>query len=147
MTIIELLEKSSDAVVSNATNIMTRARIKNYENEGNDSIRRKLIVLYDLTLRGVKEKNLIPMVSYVEKMAEERFNSGFGLGEVQTALNVLEEAIWKQITKLMSPAEQAEALGLISSILGSGKDILARTYVSLAGKSRRGALKEAGVLA
>jgi hypothetical protein len=66
---------------------------------------------------------------------------------VQTALNVLEEAIWKQITKLMSPAEQAEALGLISSILGSGKDILARTYVSLAGKSRRGALKEAGVLA
>jgi hypothetical protein len=76
MTIIELLEKSSDAVVSNATNIMTRARIKNYENEGNDSIRRKLIVLYDLTLRGVKEKNLIPMVSYVEKMAEERFNSG-----------------------------------------------------------------------
>ncbi|MHB8839204.1 MAG: hypothetical protein ACYC7F_09665 [Gemmatimonadaceae bacterium] len=36
----------------------------------------------------------------------------------------------------LPPAQYAEALGLMSTVLGAGKDALARTYVSRASKSR-----------
>jgi hypothetical protein len=72
------------------------------------------------------------MINYIEKMARQRFLSGFELQEVQTAFNVLEECIWKQILVTIPPSGQADALSLVSSVLGSGKDTLARTYVSLA---------------
>jgi hypothetical protein len=55
---------------------------------------------------------------------------------VQTAYNVLEEAIWLRILKDLQPAQYAEALGLVSTVLGAGKDALARTYVSLASKAK-----------
>ena len=38
--------------------------------------------------------------------------------------------------KNISPNELAESLGLISTVLGAGKDTLARTYVSLASKTK-----------
>jgi hypothetical protein len=64
------------------------------------------------------------------------FESGFDLWEVQTAFNVLEETIWRCILNEMQPEEYAEALGLVSTVLGTGKDTLARTYVTLASKTK-----------
>jgi hypothetical protein len=84
----------------------------------------------------VKEKNLGPMIAHVETVARDRFEAGFGFWEVQTAFNVLEEAIWTRILKELPPADYAEALGLISTVLGTGKDTLARRYVSLASKTK-----------
>jgi hypothetical protein len=51
---------------------------------------------------------------------------------VQTAFNTLEEAMWKRVVADVPPAELAEAIGLLSTTLGFGKDALARRYVSLA---------------
>ncbi|MCU0372306.1 MAG: hypothetical protein MUE56_03565 [Ignavibacteria bacterium] len=76
------------------------------------------------------------MLSYTEKIAKERFNNGFDLYEVQTAINTLEELIWKKIFCEIKPSKLAETLGLLSTILGSGKDNLARTYVALASKTK-----------
>jgi hypothetical protein len=90
--------------------------------------------LYVLTVRGVKERNLGPMVAHVENIARERFASGYDLWEVQTAFNLLEEAIWKRILKELTADEYAQALGLVSTVLGIGKDTLARRYVTLATK-------------
>jgi hypothetical protein len=61
---------------------------------------------------------------------------GFDLHEVHTAYNVLEEEIWKVILKDINPNEVGNALGLISTILGTGKETLALTYISLTGKSK-----------
>lgn len=74
------------------------------------------------------------MLEYASKIAEERFQSGFDLFEVQTAFNVLEEIIWKKIINELPPQDYAEALGMISTVFGAGKDMLATTYVSLASK-------------
>jgi hypothetical protein len=55
---------------------------------------------------------------------------------VQTAFNVLEEVLWLRILKQFPPAEQGEALGLVGTVLGAGKDALARKYVSMATRTR-----------
>ncbi|HTR82654.1 MAG TPA: hypothetical protein VMM58_13575 [Bacteroidota bacterium] len=136
MNLAELLSTQSSEILSDAETGISRAHLTHYEKSGEENTRQRLKALYGLAVRAVKEKNLGPMVAHAETVARERFEAGFDLSEVQTAFNVLEEAIWKRILKNL-PAEQfAEALGLVSTVLGAGKDMLARTYVSLASKSK-----------
>ena len=136
MTLVELLHDSSDEILSAAASAVERSHLKNYEQAGMEQIHQRLKALFVLTSRGVKERNLGPMIAYAERIAHERFAAGFDLSEVQTAFNVLEEAIWTRIVKSLPPSDYGEALGLVSTVLGAGKDALARTYVTLASKSR-----------
>ena len=75
-------------------------------------------------------------MDYMDQIARERFEAGFDIHEIQTAVNVLEESIWRQISQLVPPDELAEAFGLVSTVLGAAKDALARTYVSLASHNK-----------
>jgi hypothetical protein len=136
MDINQLLHDQSSDILTDAEAAIARARLAHYEKSGAEHTHQRLKALYTLTARAVKEKNLGPMVAHAETIARERFETGFDLSEVQTAFNVLEEAIWVRIMKNISPNELAEALGLISTVLGAGKDTLARTYVSLASKTK-----------
>ena len=136
MDINQLLHDQSNDILSDADAAIARARLAHYEKSGTEHTHQRLKALYALTARAVKEKNLGPMVAHAETIARERFETGFDLSEVQTAFNVLEEAIWVRIMKNISPNELAESLGLISTVLGAGKDTLARTYVSLASKTK-----------
>jgi hypothetical protein len=81
------------------------------------------------------------MIAHAQTIARERFASGFDLSEVQTAFNVLEEAIWRRILEGLPPVDYGEALGLVSTLLGAGKDALARTYVTLASKTKAPSLQ------
>jgi hypothetical protein len=136
MNINQLLHDQSTQMLYDAFEALSRAQVKSYEAAGSEHLHSRLKALFTLTARGVKERNLLPMISYADTIARERFSAGYDLWEVQTAFNVLEEAIWKRIIKDIAPSEQAEALGLVSTVLGAGKDTLARTYVSLASKSK-----------
>ena len=131
-----MLQDHSSEILAEATESMHRSHVKHYESVGPEHTHQRLKALYVLTVRAVKERNLGPMIAHAETVARERFASGFDLWEVQTAFNVLEEAIWGRILKELAPAGYAEALGLISTVLGAGKDTLARQYVSLASKSK-----------
>jgi hypothetical protein len=136
MTLHQLLQEHTNEIIQEAAEAMVRARAKHYEEAGLEHVHQRLRALYVLTMRGVKERNLGPMVAHVENIARERFTAGYDLWEVQTAFNLLEEAIWKRILKDLPPTEFAEALGLVSTVLGVGKDTLARRYVSLATKAK-----------
>ena len=136
MDLQQLLHDRTNELLAEATEAMARTHATNYDKAGTEHIHQRLKALYVLTIRGVKERNLGPMIAHVELIARERFNAGYDLWEVQTAFNVLEEAIWKMILKEVPPTELAEALGLVSTVLGIGKDTLARRYVSLASKSK-----------
>jgi hypothetical protein len=76
------------------------------------------------------------MKEYAAKIAKERFDSGFDLHEVHTAFNALEEELWNRVTKNIAPENLGEALGLISTVLGAGKEELALSYVNLASKTK-----------
>ncbi len=136
MNLYELLHRNSSEILSEAFEAMNRARLKSYAEAGPEHTHSRLKALLALTQRAVKEKNLMPMLAHAETIAAQRHSAGFDLWEVQTAFNVLEEAIWKRIIKDLPPDQFAEALGLVSTVLGAGKDALARSYVTLASKSK-----------
>lgn len=136
MNLIQLLDQRKTEILSQSTNSLARARLTHYEEAGIELIEARLQTLYDLMVQCIKDRDLTIMTRYAENLAQERFAAGFDLYEIQTAFNVLEEAVWKQVIKECSPSELAEALGLASTVHGAGKDALARRYVSLASKSK-----------
>jgi hypothetical protein len=136
MDLHKFLEDHMHDVLAEAYEAIHRSHLKNYEKSGADQVHQRLKALYVLTARAVKDRNLAPMISHTETIGRERFTAGFDLWEVQTAFNVLEEIIWTRIIHDLKPEEFGEALGLISTILGTGKDTLARIYVALASKQK-----------
>lgn len=136
MDLHTFLETHAHEIVEASCEAMQRARIRHYELAGPEKTHQRMKALYVLTSRAVKEKNLGPIIAHTEEIAAERFHSGFDLWEVQTAFNVLEEVLWQRILKELSPEQYAQALGLVSTVLGAGKDTLARQYVTLASKSK-----------
>ena len=136
MDISAFLESQTNDIVDAACTAMNRTHLEHYERDGASKTRERIALLYSLAKQGVKQRNLAPMIAHAEQIASERYTAGFDLWEVQTAFNVLEESIWVRIFKHVPPAELAETLGLISTVLGAGKDTLARKYVSLASKTK-----------
>ncbi|MBE0571729.1 MAG: hypothetical protein IH618_09320 [Ignavibacteriaceae bacterium] len=136
MKLDEILVNNQTDIINESFTSLQRSHLKHYDTSRADENWQRLAKLFDLTLNGVKTKSLVDMVTYSEKIAKERYESGFDLHEVHSAYNVLEETIWKTIIKEIDSADLAESLGLISTILGTGKESLALTYVSLSGKQR-----------
>jgi hypothetical protein len=134
--LVHMLHEQADGILNDAVSAMQRAHCRHYEEMGEDHVRARLKALFILTQRALKERNLGPMLAHAEAVAEERFTAGFDLAEVQTAFNVLEEAIWWRIVQRLPRAEYAEAFGLLGTVLGAGKDALARKYVSLASSTK-----------
>jgi hypothetical protein len=131
-TTADLLGRERAAIVGDAEAALARAHSRHYESAGEDAVRRRLEALYDHLVEAVGERDLGPMLAYAERIAEERFNAGYDLAEVQTAFNALEEATWSRAFAELEPSQLAESLGLVSTVLGAAKDALGRRYVSLA---------------
>lgn len=136
MKLHEILVNSQADIINEAFSSLQRSHLKHYDSSRADENWQRLAKLFDLTLNGVKTRSLVEMVTYSEKIAKERYESGFDLHEVHSAYNVLEETIWKAIIKEIDSAELAESLELISTVLGTGKEALALAYVSLASKQK-----------
>jgi hypothetical protein len=126
------LAEQRDAILEEAEAALARAHAEHYEAAGLPEVRRRLEALLDRLLASLDGRDLGPMIAYAQEIAEERFEAGYDLSEVQTAFNALEEATWQRVLGNLEPSQYAEALGLVSTILGAGKDALARRYVSLA---------------
>lgn len=136
MELQQLLRDHGETILQNAFHAMERSHLKSYEQVGMDRAKQRLRDLYILTMRAVDDRKLGPIIAHAEAIAQERYAQGFDLWEIQTAFNVLEEAIWNRIIKELPPTSYAEGLGLVSTVLGAGKDALARAYVSLASKTK-----------
>lgn len=130
--LVESLATWRDDLIDGAVAQLQAARLAHYEREGLQTARARLTKLFDVALRCLAEGRVDPMLAHAVNIAHERFGAGFVLLEVQTAINVLEEALWKRVLATVSPEEVAGALGLINAVLGACKDALARTYVELA---------------
>lgn len=132
MTLPELLDGHRDAILDEAVETLVRTRLPHYDAQGAAAARDKLAQLYDLMVACVRDRDLRPMLQHARGIARERFDAGFDLREIQTAFNVLEEAAWKRVIAEVATEQLAEAIGLVSTVHGAGKDEVARTYVELA---------------
>ena len=129
---IDFLRGHRAEIVEQADAALERLGARHYESAGETEVHRRLEVLFDHLTDSLDRRDLRPMANYAESVAEERFNAGYDLSEVQAAFNALEESIWTRATATLEPDRLARTLGLVSTILGCGKDALARMYVSLA---------------
>jgi hypothetical protein len=127
-----LLTQQRSEVLDEAFAALQRTHAVHYEHSGEAFTRERLAELFDVVTTALHDRELAPVAAYAEGVAEHRFRAGFGISEVQTAFNVTEEAMWRRVVDGVPPLGLAEAVGLLSTILGAGKDALARQYVSLA---------------
>lgn len=136
MNLLELLEQSRDAILEQALEATTRSHLPSYERAGEEGTRDRLARLLDRAIEAIRTRRLDPMRDYGHELARERFGTGFHLLEVQSAINALEEAVWRAVVREL-PAEAApEALGLVATAMGAAKDAAACTYVNLATHAR-----------
>ena len=132
----DFLRQHRAEIVAGAETALARLMVPHYESAERDEVRRRLETLFDRVLDSVARHDLGSVIAYAETVAEERFNGGYDLSEVQTAFNALEESVWTHAVATLESAQLAETLGLVSTTIGFGKDALARKYVSLATRTR-----------
>jgi hypothetical protein len=130
--VVDILELDRPKVLQESFDSLQRSVTGHYAASGEEFTRERLAALLDVVIASVRDRNLTTMVTYAEGLAAERFHAGFDISEVQTAFNSLEESLWRHLIAEEPANELAEAIGLLSTVLGAGKDALARTYVSLA---------------
>jgi hypothetical protein len=130
--VIEVLTQEREAIVATASSALERSHVPHYADAGAESAHERLELLLSLVLDSVTSRDLVPVIHHAERIAKERYEAGYDIREVQTAFNVLEEAIWARVVASVPAEHLAEALGLVGTVLGAGRDALASTYVSLA---------------
>ncbi len=135
MDLVQLLETEGEEIVGEASDALSRAHLRHYEASAGEQNRQRVAKLFALALESVRTRDLTPMLDHAHEVARDRFRDGFDLQEVQTAFNVLEEAVWRRITARLAPADYPEAFGLASTVLGAGKQALAVEYVALASRN------------
>ena len=145
MLVSRFLQDHQREILTEAAAALARAHAESYQKLGPEPTARRLEKLFDIAVRAVQARDLGPMIAHAHAIARERFEAGYDLWEVQTAFNVLEEAMWVRISRELAPHELSEALGLVSTVLGAGKDALARRYVALATKTKAPSLNLASL--
>jgi len=129
---ITVLDNEAVAIVTEATAALERSQQRHYAAVGADAVHDRLQLLLELVRKSLITRDLVPIVEYSTRLAHERFDAGFDIREVLTAFNVLEEAIWGKVLEALPPAEFANAIGMVGTVFGAGRDALSCTYVSLA---------------
>ena len=132
MDLVGDLQMSRAVVLEDAAGALSRSHLRHYDKAGAAESRARLERLFGLTIECLSLRTLVPIVEFAAQVAHERFDAGFGIGEVQTAFNILEEAIWYDVVPHVPPQDLADATARIGAVLGAGKDALARSWVSLA---------------
>jgi hypothetical protein len=127
-----LLAEAEQGVLDEACATLQRAHATHYEAAGEGYTRQRLADLFRLVVEAISTRDLGEIGGYASGVAVVRFNQGFDISEVQQAFNALEEAMWRRVVAVVPPSELGEAIGLLSTVVGYGKDALARKYVSLA---------------
>jgi hypothetical protein len=132
MELYPLLAQLEPEIIDEAGAVLARAHVVHYELVGKVLTHHRLEDLYAVLLEALRTRDLTGMGRYAEQVASDRFGEGFGIAEVQDAFNVLEQAIWRRLVDALPASDLPEALALLSSVMGFGKDELSRTYVALA---------------
>jgi len=135
MNLDEFLASRADAIVGHAVAAMSTRKLVSYTKLGEADAGRKLRALFDRVVEGARTHHLEGVIEHAERIGTERYESGFEFIEVQSAFNLLEEAIWVTMLAEYPRDELARALGVVATLLGAAKDRLACTYLSRATES------------
>jgi hypothetical protein len=130
MTLLQILDANGTTIVDEATAALERASLPHYGAIGDHERRARIKALFEVVRTSVADRDMRPVVAYAETIATARHGQA-DIAEVQAAFNALEAVLWRHAIAESSDGELAVALGMIGTVLGTGKDALARTYVKL----------------
>ncbi len=131
MTLLDLLYNKTDRILLDATNSLVRAQLPHYRKFKESDIHAKFKKLLQDITTCVENNSCNDLVPYVDKLSDERFQMGFEPTEVQTAINILEEAVWKNIAELVDMDKQVSAMKLITCIISKAKQEMIGEYAML----------------
>jgi hypothetical protein len=134
MDVAAWLQQTRSEVLDEAYGSLERSHPAHYEAIGEHVTRERLDELFSLVVSTLQTRDVAALSTFVQQLATRRFDEGFDLSEVQAAMNSLEGAMWRRVVAVAPPDELADAIGMLSTVLGFAKDTLARTWVSLASK-------------
>jgi hypothetical protein len=126
-----LIAHRSSILASTDAEVIGR-RLPHYAAAGADEITNRLAALFDVVVAAATANSLSSALDYADTTAAQRQQSGHDLGELQLAINALEEQLWHAVMDAAPADAQGVALGTVSTILGAIKDRLACEYVSRA---------------
>ncbi len=128
-----VLASAGDRVVGQALAALERCHQTHYQRSRPEESRRYMRNLFDLVVQCMREGDVSPIIASCQEIAADRFEAGFDIVEIVGTLNVLEEVLWRHVA---DGDQRIETLGLVHTILGAGRDALARTYVDRASRGR-----------
>jgi len=131
-----VLASAEDRVIDEAVAALAQRDRARHQSAGPDGRRRDVRQLFRLVLRCVRAGRAGPVVKPCEQIAAHCYAAGIDLSEGQGAFNVLAEVLWRHLAGTLAGDQLVEALGLLSAIVGAGKDAMARTYMALATRDR-----------
>ena len=129
----DLLRDEATAILDEAA--PTIERLEHYHRDGAEQTRLRVEALYRHVARAITARDLDGLATHAARVARERFDGGFDVAEVRTAVAALEEAIERRALARLSPEEQ----GLVGTALAHARSELWRTFASLASDRARGA--------
>ena len=98
--------------------------------------RRYVQELFGFVVQCVHEGDAELVIAWSQRVAADRFVAGFDIAEIQGEFNVLGEVLSRHLVDALAGGQLIEALGLVNTVLGAGKDALARAYMALAIQGR-----------
>jgi methylmalonyl-CoA decarboxylase len=129
-----ILATVEDRVVEEAAAALERRHQAHHHAVSPEEHRRNVRDLFELVVQCVHEGRAEPIIASSQQIATNRFEAGFDIAEIRGTFNVLEEVLWRHVASTLADDQRIEALGLVNTILGAGRDALAQTYVALASR-------------
>ncbi len=130
-----VLASAEDRMVGEAVAALERRDQAHRRTASAADRRRYVRDLFGVVVQCVREGGTEPIIASSRRVAADRFAAGFDIAEIQGEFGVLEEVLWRHVVDALAAGQRIEAQRLVSTILGAGRDAVARTYVVLAGQS------------
>ncbi len=128
MTLLELCYNKPDLILLDSTNSLVRAQLEHYKHLTPEKLRLRLLRLFQALVKSLEANSCESITKFMEKTSDERFESGYELHEVQTAVNIMEECLWKKIAEFVYRDQQISAMKQVTCILAKAKESLANEY-------------------
>jgi hypothetical protein len=109
------------------------AEVSTIHESAHAETRERLAALFDVVTRAAAEKHLEPVLAYTDELGDPTAHCPRS-GELQTAINALEEQLRRAVLDDALPDLQGHGLGVVLTILGAVKDRLACDYDARVGR-------------
>ncbi|HMT10132.1 MAG TPA: hypothetical protein PKA39_00750 [Ignavibacteria bacterium] len=131
MTLLELIYEKPDLILQEATNNLMRVQLPHYSKFRREDIYKKYSSLLLALAKCIETQKCDDMISYMDLITDERFVSGFEEEEIQIALNIFEEALWKNIKTHVDEKNHFIAKKSVTNVIDKAKEVMLEEYITL----------------